>query len=65
MVEDELKPNELLCYISSVWWDFAEDAAIFELLLSIIQNPRINLFIPMLPEHFSIPTWKPSEKKNI
>lgn len=63
MVQDESKPNELLCNISNVWWDFAEDAAIFKLLLSIIQNPQINLFTPMLPEHFRIHIWKPFEKK--
>lgn len=65
MVQDELKPNELLCNISSIWWDFAEDAAIFELLLSITQNPWINLFTLVLPEHFRIHTWKPFEEKNI
>lgn len=39
MVQDELKPNELLFNTSSVWCDFAEDAAVFELFLSITQNP--------------------------
>lgn len=44
MVQDELKPNELHFNISSLWCDFAEDAAVFELFLSIIQNSRINVF---------------------
>lgn len=63
MVQDELKPNELLFNISSVWGDFAEDAAIFEVFLSIMQNPRINLFTPPSPEHFRTHTWEPLEKK--
>jgi len=63
MVQDELKPNELLFNLSSVWCDFARDAAIFELFLSVMQNPPISLFASTLPEHFRALTWKPFEKK--